>query len=837
MKPQQRIPTLPKFLQPLGWKPITTIVLSLVSIPLFWIFVHQQDINAQYVLVLSLGSALILLWALPNVHLGLAAVFLFTQPLILYIPNTEYGYTKAIFSLGFISFLAVAWVGEMARKGRANVQCTRLFWPVIFLLVAALLSLINSQNLLGDLQYILLFVYFMVLYLYFANVVEQPGEIRFLLGVLLVTACLASIYALLQFYGVLLGAPGYPKGNPGVIISSFGNKNYLGGFLAYLFVPGLFLFLSSKERWAKASMLGALGLIYVTLVAISSESAWLGVLLSMLFLFVGLWVTRSLELLRKNWGWLLGLAVLVVVLSLGFLIGTLWWVKGKSLTLTLLAQTAQIFSTLGWFAFLAVVGFPLVAGLIWLWQSPKRRWAWLGAAALVLVLAGFLLSPTGKGLYQGLARTVQKSADVRVEDWWIGYEMFKSQPLIGIGLGDYKREFLTYKAPFLQTERGQYYNEKVGYIQRAAQAHNEYIQILAEMGIIGLLATVFLIVMVFRSAWQRFTKSATPEGRWLVLALLAGVVAFMSDSFFSFPLHLPASVLALVFLLGVLQSRALGEDQGSPRVTLEAEGSWILASVVLIVAFMVSIFAYRDWQADIYLDQGQRLAKVGGDSPITKQQATEWLETSLGLDFAPGEVFYWLGLMNLEEGNYLKARELFERSLSRFPTEITYYQLARVNFQLEQLEEAKGPTGNAVASRRYHEDSRSYLAKLVAMEPEPATKMDALHLKALTLYDDGHLNEARSLLEDLRQRYPEEEDVAITLGQMYLKQGQTDKARQSFEQALRIINKKLAQLQKQLSPAVDVQVPIDDYYRWKSEQQNLEGLKARVEEILRRLPQ
>jgi tetratricopeptide (TPR) repeat protein len=814
-----------------GWKPPVTAVLLLAAVPLYWTFISQQDINAQYALTLTLVSSIVFLWALPNWKLGLTAIFLFTQPLLLYLGNTEYGYTKAIFSLGFISLLVVVWFGEMAVRGRGHVQGTSLLWPATLLLAAMLLSLINSDSFLGNLQYVILFIYFGAFYLFLANTLLQPKDVHYLLGVLLLSAGLAALYALLQYYGVLLGAPGYSSGRSGVIISTFGNKNYLGGFLGYLFVPGLFLTVHAHSPWIRLFATGLLGLNYVTLVAISSDSAWLAVLLSLAVVLGGLWATGALEVLRAHWRWLLGLVGLMVVLTLGLLIGTVTWASDGELTLSALAQIAQRFSILGWLVPVALVGLPLSAGMIWLWQSQRRRLAWASTAALLATLTLFLISPASEGFYQGLTRVKEHSANVRVQDWWIGYEMFKAHPLVGTGVGDYKREFLTYKAQFLQTERGQYYNEKVGYIQRAAQAHNEYVQLMSELGVLGLLALAFTLFVLIRGVWRRLRSASTPELGFLVLALFAGVVAFLSDSLFSFPLHLPANALALTFLLGALESRALRGQEPSPEVSLGEQGSWISASIVLLVAFSVCVFAYRDWQADLYLDRALRLVKAS-QLPEDRAQARAWFEKSLRLDVAPTESLYWLGTLYAEEGDLLKGLEFLERSLPHFATETTYYQLARIYIQLARIEQIERT--DAAAFQRYLQGARRHLHMIISMEAVAHIKTDALYLLALLEYLEGQVDAARARLEELAQLYPQEENIPVALAQIYRQQSLFEKAREHFEQALVIIDGKLARLQRQL--AVGRQVPLDDYYRWSNDRRNLEELRAVVAEALLQLP-
>lgn len=788
-------------------KLLTTGGLAAVVLILLGIFIARGDTNAQYVLVLSSTAFVLFLWALPRVELGLVAVFLFSQPLLIYLGNTEYGYTKAIYSLLFISLLAVIRAGRWALAGRATLQLTPLWWPAALVLIAALLSLINSESLLGDLQYVVLIVYFLLFYLILANSLEHPGEILFLIGVLLASSALASLYALLQYFGVLLGTPGAAHGT-GAIISTFGNKNYLGGFLSYLFAPGLLLLFRAESPWTRGFTVGSLGLMFTTLVAIDSDSAWLALILSLFVLMGGLLLRRQAEPLGSGWGWGAALWGISLLLTLGLLAGSAVWVQGEALSTATVTQLALRFSPLAWLG-LGVIGlFPLVGWLMRSFRS-SRRWGWAGLIASIIAIGGFLITPTGQDLTGRLWTLVVKgSARVRAEDWWVGYEMFKAQPLVGVGLGDYKREFLNYKAQFLTTERGQHYKETVGYILRAAQAHNEYVQIGAELGLLGLLAAAFLIAMIFRSARQRLLQQAQ-EQRWITWGLLAGAAAFMSDSFFSFPLHLPANALAFVFLLGALQSKALGGGS-RPALPLGKRASRALFASILVLALGVSVLAYRDWRADTYLDRGIRQFKLA-----KLEEAKALFEESLKLDFAPAEALYWLGLIHFQQGDLKRSREYFLRSLSSQTLESTYFYLARIYEQEGDLTTAQ-----------------SYVEELLRIDPAPSLKQDALQLQALLLYKQGAVEEGIARLKELSEETPSPRLLA-TLGQMYLEQGLIEEARQSFEKALKLIDQKLKHLEKKLRPGATLS--LDDFHRLSSERTLLKQLKEQLEQTLRSL--
>jgi len=806
-------------------KLIATGALASAFLPLLALFAYQGNTDAQYALVLASGALAIILWALPNVKLSLIAAFLFTQPLLIYLGNTEYGYTKAIYSLIFISSLLVIWTGQMALRGRISLQLTPLFWPLSFVVLAASLSLINSETLLGDLQYLVLLVYFALFYLILANLLERQGELRFLVGVLLASAALASIYGLLQYYGVLPGAPGFSKG-PGAIISTFGNKNYLGGFLAYLFVPGLaLLLLGGAGKWLKAFALVALGLISMALVAIDSDSAWLALILSVLVFLVGLWAFRSWEPLYAGRRWSLALLGTVGVVAFALLVTTVIWVWGRSLGLSSLIKAGRVFSPLAWLG-LSSVGLLALAGWLRGLVRLRRELKWAGAGALAVVILALALSPIGRSGAEGLSRFIREGVDkARVQDWWIGYHMLKSQPIVGIGLGDYKREFLPFKAEFLKTPRGEYYNEKTGYILRAAQAHNEYVQIGAELGALGLVATAILIAMLLKSTYSRLRESQKIEARWSLLGLFSGAVAFMSDSLFSFPLHLPANALALAFLVGALHSRALGRPQSV--VALGVQATRVFAGVVLSMAIVVSVFAYRDWLADLYLDRGKALLTVWGD----ELGAQEYFERSIRLDFAPAEALYWLGFLHLRRGDLERSLEFFERSLSGLTTESSYYHLSQVNLKLAQAEKDRGSIEEA---RLHLKEARRYVDLLWALDPNPSFKPEVRYLHALILYEEGHWEEALATLKEILATHKDPVKIHLNIGEIYLDLGELEGAREHLKQALRSIEEKLTEIRSSLTPGSGLSPAA--HRALISTMEELERLKARVEELLSRLP-
>ncbi|MBI1730877.1 O-antigen ligase family protein [Candidatus Acetothermia bacterium] len=827
-QPAKNNKTWQSWLKDPQFKPVSLGVLAGVALPLLVYFVASGNTDAQYALILSSCSAAIILWALPNVMLALTGAFLFLQPLVIYLGNTDYSYTKMIFSLFFISLLLIVWVADLFRRSPIKIQFTHLIWPGLILIGVMAISLINGRSFLASFQYITLVFYYLFFYLFLVNTVDEIKELKFLLRVILFAGFLACIYGIMQYFGVLLGAPG-AKGDIGAIISTFGNKNYLAGFLAYLFVPGLLLLYKPDHPLDRWYSLLVLSMSFITLAAANSDSAWIAVLLSSGLFVAGIALAKEMGTLQTESRWVWLLFGVLAVLSILLLFATEIWVLHIPIDISKLGAMAIRIGFLQWIA-LAAIGFIAFSGSLFsfLRARERRRWLWAGAGILAALVLAFFLTPPGGSLMIKASRELSaKWDDARSQDWLIGLDMFKDHPITGTGLGDFKREFLDYKGEFLASPEGAGFKT---YIQRAAQAHNEYVQMLAELGILGILGILSFVGVLLWSLIKRCKQSASSENRWVLVCLFAGVVAFMGDSFFSFPLHLPANALALVFLLALLQSRAVGQPIFEAKLSKSATAALSLA-VVVIVGVTLN-YARRDWIADYDLDQARDLYYSAKSNPDDVERL---LQESIRNDFVPSEAYYWLGLIHYQSGDYEKSQDYFLRSLPLFTTESTYFYLAVINEQAKQYDQAL-----------------KYAKQLLEMSPDPSLKPDTLQLEAVVTYNQGQPDQGIQALKELSKTYRDSSRILYTLAQMYVEQGQIagkkgdlqrankmeGNAKDALKQASNVIDKRLEQIDKILSPdpGVKINVSKSDYFELKTEKTTLLQLQQRITDLLGQLP-
>ncbi|MCS6937128.1 MAG: O-antigen ligase family protein [Candidatus Bipolaricaulota bacterium] len=665
--------------------------------------------------------------SLTRLRFWLAVLVVFAIPLVIYLPNTEYGYTKSILFYVSVSLLLIIWAIELLVSAQFRVGLTRLAWPALGVFGAAALSLINSENLALGLESLIGLLYFGLFGLMIANTVEDERDLKIILGALILSATIASAYGLLQYYGVgylhesltwLKGTPGFKNGSL-AMISTFGNPNYLAGFLAHLLIPGCWLFLRVRSLWARLVLLLCLVLITAALVAANSVAAWGAALLAGLVFLVGILLFRLGEALHGQRRWALALIVLLGL--------TVWLQAPPGPLNSLLLQAAPL-------------------------QPP---------------------SPLEQ-LAQWVQRVWEENSGwIRAWNWWIGYEMLRAHPFIGVGLGDYKLEFLEYKARFKETPRGEFYNF---YMPRAIQAHNDYVQLAAELGMVGLIAIGFFLAVLISGAWRFLHSSAEPERRLWVLALSAGGVALMAEAFFSFPLHLPASEMNLVLFIALVHARPLLSPE--PIVTLSKKNLRLLVSASAVtLAFVVTVFAVRDWIADLYLDTAEIAFK---ERKYALAQSA--LEQSVALDFTPGKALYYLGLIYAEQRQFERAIEMLERSLKGYPVENTYVQLAMLDMELKQYGRA-----------------RQRLEKLLSLIPEPLIQLEADFMRRVLIpLQQGERDFVWLEISKFLQEHPDYARAYLVRGELHRSLGQYEAARSQYEQGLRIVRAKKEEIFKRL---------------------------------------
>lgn len=702
---------------------------------------------------------------------GLLAFILATQPLFFTSRNTEYGYTKSIYTIVLVSLGLLLWsLGSLSQKER-RLELSWLFPVLPALVLASLLSLFGETPACVVLQSAGLILYFGFLFLFVVNAPLGDREVCVLLGALLFAGAGNAIFALLQHQGL---APG--GGDP--MIATMGNRQFLAGFLSYLILPMGILAVRLKQAWAWIPAVLATGLILAVTLLTQQVGVRLGLSAGLLFVGFGLgfWPAGG----GNRWRWAALAAVVAAACGL----------------------------VLGWMGLAALAFLGAGFALLWLLGTLLRRHRvlWIPAIGLLL-LAGGLLLP-GITPIQGVRQLWERhSGAIRAWDWWVGYVMWKENPLFGIGLGGYKIFFVPYKPRFLATEVGVHYAFP---FPRADQAHNEYVQALAELGVFGALVFLLGLGLIVYLGFRRLFGQTDREKRLELLLLGGGLVAFFVHAIPTFPFHLPASSLAFVTILGLAMSPRYG-PVGNLSLRLRGIPLLVLSGALAVFAVVVSVFAARDMVADAYLFAGQVSSNLG-DLPLAKAQLTRAVE----LDFCPRVSLYWLGLTQARLGELPAAQKNLRSCLSRYVPENLYINLAGVDLQLGETEEA-----------------RELLETLLATIPPVNLAQEARYLLAVADLQEGNYPGAKAKLEALVRENPSYIRGWLLLAEIALRRYQWEEARNYGQRALQLIEARESQIKKTLASPI----PIEAYGELQSELASLGEMRKQAQAILSQLPQ
>jgi len=200
-----------------------------------------------------------------------------------------------------------------------------------------------------------------------------------------------------------------------------------------------------------------------------------------------------------------------------------------------------------------IVGFFLEFGLIMILVFLRRREGnQLLAGAIVLLLAGALVAWLGVGpalerfaTYRKLEVTETRRAEMTKDS----FRIFLDHPVVGTGVGTLQEVFPRYATLY----DGLVVNH----------THNDYVEGLAETGLIGGILGMAFLVVLFRGAWVRLALAKDPMDLAFHIGAFAACCGLLAHSFVDFNLHIPSN--ALLFLLQAALATSANQSSRLPE--------------------------------------------------------------------------------------------------------------------------------------------------------------------------------------------------------------------------------------------------------------------------------
>jgi putative inorganic carbon (hco3(-)) transporter len=276
------------------------------------------------------------------------------------------------------------------------------------------------------------------------------------------------------------------------------------------------------------------------------------------------------------------------------------------------------------------------------WTRRKKRFMLLG-----LLAAGAVLWFATPIVVERFRSSFHTSADVRLVYWEGALGIIWEAPLLGKGLGTFQVSFPSHR-PLDFRER------RVGY--NVMHAHSEYLQTLAEQGVLGLIALLFLIGA---AAWTVIRSlHHSPNRRWLLAGLLSAQAGVLAHSLVGVALRwtvCPALFWVSIGILGALSA------QIPPAIPTRQRGlrcGWIIRPGLSLgtLGFALCMAWYCVWrpfQAELLLRSGDRAMARG-----QWQLAEQALQRAITLDRTLLGAYYRLGGVYYETGDYSRSLDV-----------------------------------------------------------------------------------------------------------------------------------------------------------------------------------
>ncbi len=503
-------------------------------------------------------------------------------PLLKY--GNEFIWIKTTVLIAVVMILTFLWLIRAVDRRELVFPKTTLWLPMLIMICVVFVHLVHvtdiwrSVDMMIRLGANIFFWFFTLLY------VRKKTHVKWIIIAMAISVFIVSMYGIMQFYEILpcpYDIYGEKDPSSTIGLTNF-SAEWIVGFIGLL----IFAFFMSDFNIETKTVLFFLFLpAYFYFVLTKARAAWMGFIVSSL------------------------------VMS-GFLIYQ--WIKlKKKKTIPDSAPSKQK----------AVPGQMPV--------SPGKRIAVAVTFGILVIIGGSVLSVTHfgkkkqfasiystvkdvsephtssiKDIYDLLTSkitTKDPSINFRFMAWRSTFDTWKHNPILGVGIGQVEVDIHKYQVPQLQQIISKTY-------QVFSESHNDWLQILAELGIIGFIAFLWIVLNIAGKLIKIAKQNINNEDKFLLaLATGGGIIGILIAAIFSFPLQEPASSMyfwGLIALSDILY-RGLDEEtqqQGTKKqkrtaapempgyllvVNPSAKGKIPVAlkQLVLITAIVLSVFS------------------------------------------------------------------------------------------------------------------------------------------------------------------------------------------------------------------------------------------------------
>lgn len=411
-------------------------------------------------------------------------------------------WSAAIFEL-MILLLLFLWVIKSLIEKNFELNLQKVFFPIAALLALGLIQIFSFRDSAGNLTSLSIdreatasavkaLFFLLAAYLIVSNFFNTKEKLLSLVKFFTLFGLLLAVFALLQYFtwnGNLYWLIPINAGKAEVV-GPFVNHNHFAGFLELLIPLPIALIVTGALKQYRVLLVFAAAMMAIAIVASLSRGGIVSLACGLLFTFlIGFVYKRRLN--------------------------------DKQCEAAKNERLLYRQKVIDWLSGLAIVS--IILGAIFIGTM------WVGMDPVIDRLSNNAVFSEDEA-----APTFE---DSRGRIWQTSLKIFYSNPVSGIGLGAYGTAYPNY------SEKDEPY-----VIDRA---HNDYLQVLTDGGVIGGLIALWFIGIFILNTARFLRQDLDPVSAGIAVGSAAGVFSLLIHSIFDFNLQIPANALVFLVLTGV----------------------------------------------------------------------------------------------------------------------------------------------------------------------------------------------------------------------------------------------------------------------------------------------